>query len=164
MSSRRNIISFCNTTIRLPDVLPKLIWLEISISPYHFQFKRDAPKVIALNVKFSKSGGLVEYGKQFPVLEKIVVSKVNHYYSRLKKKEWFEVSVAFLYKYFLHGESVTVRDVHVQLPPRNMKRFTMLTEFSNCKDKCVEKRVKCSKFFKRMRKTFPNLRKNLENI
>ncbi|XP_035716760.1 uncharacterized protein LOC118439498 [Folsomia candida] len=164
---------FCNLiragTITLPEVLPKLKSLEISICPVtlYCRFLRapkNSPKVPALNLKFSKAEECVQYANQFPVLEKFVVSKVNYSAHPLNEVEWFEISAALLYKFFLHGESLTVQNVHVPLPPKGMKRFKLLTNFPDCQNKFAAERVLCSQFFRRMVTTFPNLNTNLERV
>ncbi|OXA39820.1 hypothetical protein Fcan01_25582 [Folsomia candida] len=93
------------------DRLEKLKFSGVNIIP-----PKSCTLIRATTITLPMQGRRVKYAKQFPVLEKFVVSKVECFYDMLNDEEWFEMCASFLCKYFLHGESLTVRDVHVPLP------------------------------------------------
>lgn len=153
--------------ITFPEVLPKLRCLEFGISKYFFGCEEEAPKFPTFELKFS--GGNLIYSRQFPALEKLVVSKfpeLESYYSsseNISEREWFKICVEFLNKYFLlvGDECPTVREVRVPLPQGKMVGFIIFTEFPDknydnvgISEYCM---VDCSKFFSRLLTTFPNL-------
>lgn len=144
------------TTITLPEVFPKLKCLEIWIGQNNFRDVAGPTDAVALNLKFSESGANVaDYSKQFPALETLVVSRLDYLDTDEEKKEWLEISAGFLYKYFLHGESRTMRDIRVELPPKNVERFKLLRHF---KDNAVFEVVDSCDFFRKILTTFPNLK------
>ncbi|XP_035701287.1 uncharacterized protein LOC118433461 isoform X2 [Folsomia candida] len=117
------------------------------------------------------TNGRLDYPVQFPILEKIKISREEMFYhfskevteKRLTGWEYFETSVSFLYRYFLHDSSskgIRVKYLDIPFPPGDSFRLTPAAK-CNCEKarvlcECVE--VKSySEFWDRVVEVFPNL-------
>ncbi|XP_035711080.1 uncharacterized protein LOC118436671 [Folsomia candida] len=148
----------CFLTInKLPRVLSKLKWLEIGV-PRCSNNKGNVKKVPALGLMFPEN---LVYSRQFPALEKFVVSDrcgmryMSH--EEIEEEEWFEICAGFLDKYFLRGECLMVRDVRIPLPPGERVGFGLFQKLGGDENKVNSELVDCSDFFQRIATTFPNL-------
>lgn len=123
------------STISLPAVFSKLKCFEMGISEYYYGLGQHFIFTPGLCLKFGEN---FTYAKQFPTLEKIVVSKFETNLDMynggwLSEEEWFESWAGFLNSYFLRGEEtcLTVREISLPPPPAKLGRFKLL-EMSEC--------------------------------
>ncbi|OXA47545.1 uncharacterized protein LOC118437458 [Folsomia candida] len=165
---------FCNFVYDAIDfpIMPKLRVFEFAQNQCT---DRDEYKnsVVMPRIGFRFEGGdptkILNYEVQFPVLETIRISKakpemIDDTENILTEREYFETSVSFLYRFFLHEsnwQGLTLKRLDVPFPPGD--RFRVVTEtdcecgrgdYGSCE--CFEWRDS-SEFWDRVAAIFPNL-------
>ncbi|XP_035701308.1 uncharacterized protein LOC118433475 [Folsomia candida] len=155
-------------------IMSKLRVFELSLSPYT-KGSEIKPLLVTLDIflKFEKGDaiGRLDYQAQFPFLEKIKISRETTFYhfreevteKRLTEWEYFETSVSFMYRYFLHdsnSQGIRVKYLDIPFPPGDSFRLTPATK-CNCGKarvlcECVEMKSS-SEFWDRVVEIFPNL-------
>lgn len=148
-------------------MLPKLKCFEIGLS----QFCRislsgnEKGHVPELYLRFVELGpGHINYSRQFPALEKLVVSKLDKCEIRrlpgdeIGEEKWFEMCAGFLSKYLLKGKCLTLRDLEIPLPLGKRMGFKLFKKMGCPRNSDISEMVDCSEFFEKIINTFPNLR------